>query len=48
MTVKGLGWPTKEYTATGLPSVDSSNLNTLVGNYKSGKYDGEIYKFYER
>lgn len=34
MQIKGLGWPIADYTATGLPSVDTAALRKMAGNPK--------------
>lgn len=47
MTVKGLGMPIIDLTASGLPSVDISVLKKMVGDYEN-KNEGLLYKFFKQ
>lgn len=47
MNIKGLGWPIEEYTASGLPSVDTPTLKKMTGNPDKGKY-GSVYEWYKK
>lgn len=44
--VVGLGIPAVKITPSGLPSVDSDSLKTLVGSPKEGEY-GKAYEFFK-
>jgi hypothetical protein len=47
MKISGLGWPTIDFTDSGLPSVDNAVLKDLAGpNPPKGEY-GKIFEYYK-
>ncbi len=47
MKILGLGWPTIDFTDSGLPSVDNAVLKDLAGPNPSKGEHGKIFEYYK-